>query len=74
MSSIIKRDPPPPFEPLDLPASDARFGRLVGTVYRKWRRYIDTAFRAYGFSDATRSPLIGLYDHQGSLRQGSRLG
>jgi MarR family transcriptional regulator for hemolysin len=70
MSSIITHDPPPPPEPLDLPASDARLGRLMGTVYRKWRRYIDTAFRAYGFSDATRGPLISLYDSQAPLRQG----
>jgi MarR family transcriptional regulator for hemolysin len=46
-----------------------RFGRLVGAVYRKWRRHIDNEFRALGFSDATRSPLIGLYDHDGAMRQ-----
>lgn len=41
----------------------------MGAVYRKWRRHIDNEFRALGFSYATRSPLIGLYDHDGAMRQ-----
>lgn len=47
----------------------ARFGRLLGGVFRKWRRYIDDEFRAVGFTDATRSPLIALYDHNQPMRQ-----
>jgi len=52
-----------------LPAHSERFGRLLGSVYRRWRRYADEEFRALGFTDATRAPLIGLYDHAGSMRQ-----
>ena len=44
-------------------------GRLIGSVFRKWRRYIDNQFRDLGFSDATRSPLIALYDSGKELRQ-----
>ncbi|RJE89368.1 MarR family winged helix-turn-helix transcriptional regulator [Paracoccus onubensis] len=47
----------------------ARFGRLLGSIFRKWRRYIDDEFRAVGFTDATRSPLIALYDHNQPMRQ-----
>lgn len=52
-----------------VPGHSERFGRLLGSVYRRWRRYADEQFRELGFSDATRSPLIGLYDHEGSMRQ-----
>src|SRR5690606_24704659 len=51
------------------PINSERFGRLLGSVFRKWRRYVDDEFRDLGFTDATRSPLIGLYDHAGSMRQ-----
>lgn len=46
-----------------------RFGLLVGSVYRQWRRQIDMAFKDEGLSDATRSPLIALYDHGEPMRQ-----
>lgn len=57
----------PPAGPV--PAHSERFGRLLGSVFRRWRRYVDDEFRALGFTDATRAPLIGLYDHAGSMRQ-----
>jgi Transcriptional regulators len=52
-----------------LPDTSQRFGRLLGSVFRKWRRYADNEFRELGFTDATRGPLIALYDHNGAMRQ-----
>lgn len=55
----------PPYEPVDpLPAdaAPARFGRLIGTLARKWRRAVDQSFREIGLTDATRAPLIALHD------------
>lgn len=40
----------------------ARLGRLIGTVYRRWRKAIDRRFRAVGLTDASRAPLIALYE------------
>ncbi|MDX3907274.1 MAG: MarR family transcriptional regulator [Pigmentiphaga sp.] len=40
----------------------ARLGRLVGAVYRKWRRSVDQEFKEMGLSDATRAPLLALYE------------
>lgn len=59
-------------EPLSLPGTpdpSARFGRLLGRVFRKWRRYIDDEFRSVGFTDATRTPLITLHEHPEGMRQ-----
>lgn len=56
--------PKPPRNSDDLP-SDAvapRFGRLIGTLARKWRRAVDQNFRDIGLTDATRAPLIALYE------------
>ena len=39
----------------------ARFGHLVGRIYRQWRRQIDLNFKELGLSDATRKPLLELY-------------
>lgn len=47
----------------------ARFGTLIGRVYRQWRRQIDLHFKALGLSDATRMPLLELYAHEQPLRQ-----
>ncbi|RYE10131.1 MAG: MarR family transcriptional regulator [Hyphomicrobiales bacterium] len=53
-----------------LPERSERFGRLLGSVFRKWRRYVDDEFRDLGFTDATRGPLIALHDHAGeAMRQ-----
>lgn len=40
----------------------ARLGRLVGAVYRRWRRAVDQSFRELGLTDATRAPLVALYE------------
>lgn len=40
-----------------------RFGLLVGTVFRQWRKKVDDCFKAHGLSDATRMPLLVLQDH-----------
>lgn len=46
-----------------------RFGRLVASVYRRWRRHVDVIFRAQGFTEATRAPLVALYDNLAPMRQ-----
>ncbi|MBY4897161.1 MarR family winged helix-turn-helix transcriptional regulator [Cupriavidus sp. AU9028] len=40
----------------------ARLGRLVGAVYRRWRRAVDQSFRELGLTDASRAPLVALYE------------
>lgn len=57
--------PPPP----DARRASARFGSLVGRVYRQWRRQVDLSFKSLGLSDATRMPLIELYVRGEPLRQ-----
>ncbi|MPS26704.1 MAG: MarR family transcriptional regulator [Alcaligenaceae bacterium] len=48
----------------------ARFGRLVGAVYRKWRRLVDQHFKEMGLTDATRAPLLVLYESgEAAMRQ-----
>src|SRR5690606_35626271 len=51
------------------PQASARFGALIGRVYRQWRRQIDLHFKSLGLSDATRMPLLELYAHEQPLRQ-----
>ena len=40
-----------------------RFGVLVGSVFRQWRKKVDDSFKQHGLTDATRMPLVVLYDH-----------
>ena len=47
----------------------SRFGLLLGSVYRKWRRQVDLNFKDLGLSDATRMPLLALYVQAEPLRQ-----
>lgn len=47
----------------------ARFGQLIGSVYRQWRRQVDLALRDSGLSDASRMPLITLYTHAAPMLQ-----
>lgn len=49
--------------------STDRFGRLVTSVFRHWRRQVDMAFRDLELSDATRMPIIVLHDHGDIMRQ-----
>lgn len=51
------------------PEATERFGRLVTGVFRQWRRQVDQIFREIDLSDATRLPLIVLYDHGQMMRQ-----
>jgi len=47
----------------------SRFGVLLGSVYRQWRRQVDLSFKHLGLSDATRMPLLVLYVRGQALRQ-----
>lgn len=47
----------------------SRFGLLLGSVYRQWRRQVDLSFKDLGLSDATRMPLLVLHAHPAPLRQ-----
>lgn len=47
----------------------SRFGLLIGSVYRQWRRQVDLSFKELGLSDATRTPLLALYAHAHPMRQ-----
>jgi MarR family transcriptional regulator for hemolysin len=55
--------------PADLAQARSRFGLLLGSVYRQWRRQVDLSFKDQGLSDATRMPLLVLYVHDHPLRQ-----
>jgi len=67
--SSIRQNPVPASSPGELPELSQRLGRSVGFVFRRWRRMIDNEFREDGFSDATRGPLITLYDNDGAMQQ-----
>ncbi len=66
MQTKSPASPPSSHEPL-LPHS--RFGFLLGSVYRQWRRQIDLNFKDLGLSDATRMPLLVLHVQNQPLRQ-----
>lgn len=53
----------------DLPQARSRFGHLIGSVYRQWRRQVDLSFKDLGLSDATRMPLLVLHVRGVPLRQ-----
>ena len=54
----------PPAAPLSVTGTaPCRFGLLVGSVFRQWRKKVDDSFKQQGLTDATRMPLIVLYDH-----------
>ena len=53
----------------ELSQARSRFGLLIGSVYRQWRRQVDLSFKDLGLSDATRTPLLVLYEQGGPLRQ-----
>ena len=58
-------------DPSPLEPSPARLGRLIGAVYRRWRRAVDQSFRELGLTDASRAPLVALYESSApSMRQG----
>lgn len=47
----------------------SRFGLLIGSVYRQWRRQVDLSFKNLGLSDASRMPLLVLYAQAQPMRQ-----
>ena len=47
----------------------SRFGLLLGSVFRQWRRQVDLGFKELGLSDATRMPLLVLYAQAQAMRQ-----
>lgn len=51
------------------PQARARLGRLIGGVYRQWRRQVDQSVKDLGLTDATRAPLLALHAADGPLRQ-----
>lgn len=54
-----------PNSPHPTPADDyghIRFARLIGAVYRKWRRAVAQDFKELGLTDATCAPLLALYE------------
>ncbi len=53
----------------DIPQARSRFGVLLGSVYRQWRRQVDLSFKDLDLSDATRMPLLVLYVQGAPLRQ-----
>lgn len=53
----------------DLSYARTRFGLLIGSVYRQWRRQIDNSFGDMNLSDATRMPLLALYVQTQPMRQ-----
>ena len=55
-----------PLQPID---QATRFGRLITSVYREWRRQVDQIFKDMEMSEATRMPIIVLYDHGATMRQ-----
>lgn len=61
-------DNPLPATP-DLAQARSRFGRLLGGVYRQWRRQVDLSFKDMDLTDASRMPLLVLYVEEAPMRQ-----
>lgn len=55
--------------PSDLIQARSRFGHLIGSVYRQWRRQMDMSFRDVDLTDASRMPLLALHVHAAPMRQ-----
>ena len=53
----------------DLAQARGRFGLLIGSVYRQWRKKVDETFKAQGLTDATRMPLVVLFTHGEAMLQ-----
>ena len=53
----------------DLVQARCRFGLLIGSVYRQWRKKVDESFKDQGLTDATRMPLLVLYAHDEAMLQ-----
>lgn len=53
----------------ELSQARSRFGLLIGSVYRQWRRQVDLSFKDLGLSDASRMPLLVLHVQDAPMRQ-----
>ena len=53
----------------DLTQARCRFGLLIGSVYRQWRKKVDESFKDQGLTDATRMPLVVLLTHGEAMLQ-----
>lgn len=51
------------------PQARARLGRLIGGVYRQWRRHVDQSVKGLGLTDALRAPLLALHAADAPMRQ-----
>lgn len=47
----------------------SRFGQLIGSVYRQWRKKVDESFRDQGLTDASRMPLLVLFTQGEAMLQ-----
>lgn len=53
----------------DLLQARCRFGLLIGSVFRQWRKKVDESFKEQGLTDASRMPLLMLYTHGEAMLQ-----
>lgn len=53
----------------ELVQARCRFGQLIGSVYRQWRKKVDESFKDSGLTDATRMPLLVLYTQGEAMLQ-----
>ena len=53
----------------DLVQARCRFGVLIGSVFRQWRKKVDESFKDEGLTDATRMPLLVLYTQGEAMLQ-----
>lgn len=53
----------------ELTQARCRFGQLIGSVYRQWRKKVDESFKDSGLTDATRMPLLVLYTQGEAMLQ-----
>ena len=53
----------------DLAQARCRFGLLIGSVYRQWRKKVDEIFKDHGLTDATRMPLVVLLTNDAAMLQ-----
>lgn len=53
----------------DVVQARCRFGLLIGSVYRQWRKKVDESFKEQGLTDATRMPLVTLFTHGEAMLQ-----
>lgn len=59
---------PQPTAP-DFVQARCRFGLLIGSVYRQWRKKVDESFKDQGLTDASRMPLVVLFTHGQAMLQ-----